>query len=101
MREVAVLDADAFARTFTLPELARRLRAIGPRPAATSVSEYLSQASAGRRPSDMLGVGRRPEDEVADPIGRPSREYERTAAELEDLVGVVVDPLFPAASQEQ
>jgi protein-tyrosine phosphatase len=94
VREVAVLDMDAFPRSFTLPELARRVRALGPRSEDTPVAEYVIRASAGRRPSEL--IGRRPEDEVADPIGRPSRDYERTAAQLEELVGVVVDHLFPS-----
>ena len=93
VREVAVLDMAAFPRAFTLPELARRLRAVGPRPDGTPIADHLARAAAGRRPADL--VGRRPEDEVADPIGRPARDYERTAAQLEELVDAVVDHLFP------
>ena len=98
VREVAVLDMEAFPRTFTLPELARRLQAIGPRPAGTPVADHLALASAGRRTGDLLG--RRPEDEIADPIGRPARAYERTAAQLEQLVAVVVDHLVPTEPEE-
>jgi protein-tyrosine phosphatase len=98
VREVAVLDMAAFPRTFTLPELARRLRAIGPRPASVAVADHLARAGAGRRTADLLG--RRPDDEVADPIGRPARDYERTASQLEELVRVVVEHLFPSTPQE-
>ena len=93
VREVAVLQPDAFARTFTLPELARRAEVGGPRSSDESVQEWLEWIGAGRRPSDMLSES--PDDEVADPIGRSAREYEKTAVELEHLVGVVVDHLIP------
>lgn len=93
IREVAVLDRDAFERAFTLPELARAARDLGPRSAGESPAEWIRRAGTGRRPADMLGS--RPADEVADPIGRSAREYEATAAQLEDLVGTIVDHLFP------
>jgi hypothetical protein len=35
--------------------------------------------------SDLVGDD--PEDDVADPIGRPRSEYEVTADELDDLTG--------------
>jgi protein-tyrosine phosphatase len=93
VREVAVLEMGAFHRTFTLPELARLARAQGPRREGEDLDAYLRRLAAGRRPADLLGE--RPDDEVADPIGRPARDYERTAAQLEELVNVVVDHLFP------
>ncbi len=34
--------------------------------------------------SDLMGDD--PDDDVADPIGRPRYEYEATAAELDDLL---------------
>ena len=40
-------------------------------------------------------LGSRPEDEIADPIGRSARDYEATAVEIEDLVDTVVGHLFP------
>lgn len=93
VREVAVTDAEAFARTFTLPELVRRARSVGPRPADEPLEHWLGRAAAGRRPTDLLGHD--PADEVADPIGRSAKHYERTATELEGLVRTVVDHLFP------
>lgn len=96
VREVAVLVVDAFARTFTLPELARRAMQLGPRSDDESPEAWIARASAGRRPTEMLG--RRPADEVADPIGRSAREYEATAGELEHLVATVVGHLFPSGN---
>lgn len=97
VREVAVLDRTAFDRTFTVPELARTATRLGPRPSTESVASWIGRAAEGRRPSDMLDS--RPDDEVADPIGRSARAYEATASELEALIGTVVDHLFPSATQ--
>lgn len=94
VREVAVTDPDAFARTFTLPELARRARQLGPRHGDEDTADWVRRAGAGRRASDMLTAD--PADEVADPYGLSPRRYEATAVELEDLVTTVVDNLFPA-----
>ena len=93
VREVAVTDPDAFGRAFTLPELARRAALVGPRRAGEPLDGWLARAASGRRPSDLLGHD--PADEVADPIGRSAKHYERTAVELEGLVRTVVDHLFP------
>lgn len=94
VREVAVLDRSAFERTFTLPELARTARVIGPRPPDESVHDWIRRAGSGRRPQDLLGS--RAADEVPDPIGRPAREYEATARQLEELIDTVVHHLFPS-----
>ncbi len=93
VREIAVLDREAFARTFTLPDLARRAEAHGPRRAGEGVREWLARIGAGRRPADVLGVA--PEDEVPDPYGRPAAAYRRTAETLDELLDVVVSHLFP------
>lgn len=93
VREVAVTDPDAFARAFTLPELARRARELGPRRPDEDPADWVRRAGAGRRTSDLLRED--PADEVADPYGLSARRYEATAAELEGLVTTVVDHLFP------
>ncbi|MDZ7674997.1 MAG: hypothetical protein U5K30_08020 [Acidimicrobiales bacterium] len=93
VREAAVLAPDGLARTFTLPELARRCQAAGARGAEESLPDYLGRIAAGRRPTDLLGDD--PADEVDDPYGRSVRDYERTAVEIEGLVDLVVAHLFP------
>lgn len=98
LREVAVLDRTAFPRTFTVPELARLARAIGPRSADETIESWIQRAGSNRRPSDMLGT--RPEDEVEDPIGRSAREYEATAVELEGLIDTIVTHLFPQGQHQ-
>lgn len=93
VREVAVLDREAFERTFTLPDLARRAEAHGLRRGDEDVRAWLRRIGAGRRPAELLGVA--PEDEVPDPYGRPAAAYRRTAETLDELLDVVVSHLFP------
>lgn len=97
VREVAVIDPDAFVVTFTLPELARRATEIGPRSAQEAPDAWLRRASAGRRPADLLGENRA--DEIDDPYGRSARHYSATADEIEHMVDIVIDRLFPAPSR--
>jgi protein-tyrosine phosphatase len=88
LREAAVAAPRAFSRTFTLRELVRRGEALGRRRPGQTIGEWLEEVSAGRRSGDLLGDD--PNDDVADPIGGPDREYERTAAQLEDLIDRLV-----------
>ncbi|HEX4903563.1 MAG TPA: hypothetical protein VFV42_12175 [Acidimicrobiales bacterium] len=96
VREVAVLDREAFERTFTLPELARRAQAHGPRRDLEDVRLYLRRIGADRRPVDVLGADEG--DEVADPYGRSAAAYRRAADEIDRLLDVVVPLLFPSRS---
>lgn len=95
VREAAVLAPGAMHRCFTLPELARRLVAIGPQPDDEPLDDYLRRAAAGRTTRDLLG--NRPDDEVADPYGSSARDYERTAVEIEGHVATVVRHLHPSS----
>jgi len=117
VREAVVLDPGALSRSFMLKELVRRAEVIGPRrpsapvpgPAAAALSgdggpealepfeAWLDRAVAGRRPADLLGTS--PGDDIADPLGMSRRAYERTAAEIEDLVDRFVDLAFPASAE--
>ena len=93
VREIAVLDREAFARSFTLPDLARRAQLHGPRGPSEGVSDWLRRISPERRPADVLGVAS--DDEVADPYGRSAAAYRRAAQTIDDLLDVVVRHLFP------
>ncbi len=95
IREAAVLVPGSWPRSFTLPELARLAEAAGPRPVDVPLEDWLADLVADRTTDAHLGAS--PDDEVADPYGRGPRTFRRCADELEELVGVVVDNLFPDA----
>lgn len=99
LREAVAAEPEAFGRTFTLRELARRATAAGPRRPLPGRDEpeplerWLHRVAAGRRVGDLLGDD--PADDVADPIGRSRRAYERCARDIEALVDQVVAHAFP------
>jgi protein-tyrosine phosphatase len=101
VREVVVLQPDALARSFTLKELVRAGEAVGPRRADEDLPSWLARAGAGRRAADLLDAAPDPELDVADPIGGPLKGYERTAAELDDLLDRLVRLLWPATTQQE
>ena len=89
LREAVLLDPGAFPKIYTLKELVRRGETRGAREADEPLGLWLQRLHAGRRPADHLGAS--PGDDVADPIGRSRSHYDRTAAELDDLIGRAVD----------
>jgi protein-tyrosine-phosphatase len=85
VRDVVVLDPDVFGRTFTLKELVRRGEAVGPRQLGAPMADWLARVHDGRSTAGLLGESA--DDDIADPIGRPDAAFERTAAELDALLG--------------
>jgi protein-tyrosine phosphatase len=94
VQEAIVLAPAAERYAFTLIDLARRAAGAEPRAAGETVRQWAARLAAGRSRSDLLGVG---DDSVADPIGRSKSHYERTAAELDDLLATIVDRAFAHA----
>lgn len=88
VREALVLHPPAWSRTFTLKELVRRAEGVGPRTPGQPFEEWLEKIHAGRNRMDLLDSS--PADDVADPIGQSDAVYERTAAELGDLIDRLV-----------
>jgi len=98
IREAAVTAPAAWSRAFTLPELARRATAVGPRSDGQSVADWLASLVEGRTTQDHLGDVAA--DEIADPIGRNLRTYRKCATQLDELIVVVADLLVPAVPSE-
>ena len=84
VREIVVLDRDAFARAFTLRELVRRGTEVGPRGRGEPLGEWLGRLHRGRRAADLLDAA--PEHDIHDPIGRPRAEFEAAAREIRLLL---------------
>lgn len=93
VREAVMLRTERFGHTFTLKELVRRGEAVGPREPSETLDAWLALVAEGRQPRDLLGSSL--DDDVADPIGQGLAVYERTAAELADLVDRVIDLIWP------
>ncbi|HEU5003752.1 MAG TPA: hypothetical protein VFW71_13390 [Actinomycetota bacterium] len=92
-RTVVEERPEMFPKTFTLKDLVRRATDAGPRGHNEDLASYLSRLGAGRGFSSLAGWAAT--DEVADPVGQPLAAHERCAAELETLVGALVDHLWP------
>ena len=88
VREAVLLHPEAWPRTFTLKELVRRAEQAGARAPGQSFEEWLDKVHAGRSRGDLLTAAS--DDDIADPIGMSSEVYERTAAEIGDLVDRLV-----------
>ncbi len=89
VRDVAVISAELWPRTFTIKELVRRGEQVGARSPNQPFDEWLAKVHAGRTTVDMLGTSS--DDDVADPIGASRAVYRRTAAELDDLTARLVE----------
>lgn len=95
VREVAVISSAALARTFTLKELVRAATAAGPRHDDEPLADWLGRVGAGRRREPLLGVGHDEAYDIADPVGLDRADYEATARELDHLLAVLVELVWP------
>ena len=96
VRDVAVMGQDVWPKAFTLKEIVRRAKAVGPRSPGQPLDEWLAKLHAGRTTTDILGSSR--DDDVADPIGQKAAVYGRTATEIEALTDELVELAWGHAS---
>jgi protein-tyrosine phosphatase len=89
VRYAVVAAPAAWPRTFTLAEIVRRGRTVGPRGAGESLAGWLARVQAGRQRAALLGSSA--EDDVADPAGGPLPGYEHAAAVLSQLIDQLVE----------
>lgn len=88
VRAAVVAAPDVFPRTFTLKELVRRGNRAGQRATDEPLDQWLARLHQGRTTADLMGES--PDDDVADPIGRPRNAYELMLTELDDLTDRMV-----------
>jgi protein-tyrosine phosphatase len=91
-REVVLLDAGAWSRTYAVKELVRRGHHRGPRRPGEELGSWLERLHDGRQRIEL--VGRSAEDDVSDPLGGPLDAFRTTARELGDLVDRVAALLW-------
>ncbi|HLI43560.1 MAG TPA: hypothetical protein VKU92_03735 [Acidimicrobiales bacterium] len=99
VRAAAVLRPEVWPRAFTLKELVRRGRDLGPRSRDEPLEGWVARAHAGRQPEDLLG--RSTDDDVEDPFGLPLSRYRRTGQEIAHAVDELVELLWPLRPEER
>lgn len=87
----AALVPHAFGKATTLKDFVAGAEDVGPKPAHSTVEDWFHMVHDGRVHADML----RADDttDIADPLGQGRRAFERTAAEIDELVWAAVDLL--------
>lgn len=93
VREVVTMDPGAWSRTFTLPEIVRRGRAVGPRGVGQSLDEWLIFVHQGRRTVDLQGKSAK--DDIDDPLGGSARKYRASAESIAGLVDELARLVWP------
>jgi protein-tyrosine phosphatase len=91
VREVVLLDSQAWERTFTLKELARRIR-LQRDEIADDPARWAAALGARRVVSDLLGAASL--DDVADPYRKTLAAHQRVAQEISIALNVIVEGLL-------
>lgn len=82
--ELGVMVPDDWSKIFQLRDFLRRAELAGSRRNGQPFSTWLEDVGTGRTRAQLLGgCG---EDDIADPIGQPQREYDRTKYLLDELL---------------
>jgi protein-tyrosine phosphatase len=99
VREVVLAQPSIFPRTFTLPELVRRGRAVGRRGRLETLGDWLTRVHEGRRHADLLG--RSDEDDIPDPMGGTLNEYRASAKLVAGMVDELIALTWPDLSHSR
>jgi protein-tyrosine-phosphatase len=94
LREAALMTDSAWPKTFTLKEIVRRGAAAGGIDEGETVEAFLARLHEDREPAELLGDSWL--DDVADPFGGTSEQYEVTWREIDELVTALADLLQPS-----
>jgi protein-tyrosine phosphatase len=86
---VVDVDPDAWLRTFTIKELARRAMMAAPASSEEGFEPWRARLGAGRTAAGMIKPS--PLDDIADPYGAPRREHGAMVGELVNVVAVLVE----------
>lgn len=99
VRDVAVLAADTWPKTFTLREIVRRSRIVGPRGTDESLAGWIARLHAGRSIASSLGADEL--DDIADPLGGTERRYRECAELIDELLAQFVNVAFASAPRPE
>ncbi len=93
LREAATSSPGIWPRCFTLKELVRRGRAVGPRSPHEPLEDWLARVHEGRTTTELLGAD--PDDDVEDPMGGSRQDYRDSAVEISRLVERLATLMWP------
>jgi protein-tyrosine phosphatase len=93
IREVILADPPSMAKTFSLRELVRLGRQVGPREHGRSLAEWLGDVGAGRRHVDLIGES--PLDDIPDPLGGTPEDFRNLLMELATMTRALHDLVWP------
>lgn len=91
--DLVVDHPDVWPRAFTLADVVRRSREVGPRRMGQAGEGWVAELHARRVRADVLAAPA--EDDVADPIGGRRGAFVRMRTDVERLVGALADALCP------
>ncbi|MGH9056524.1 MAG: hypothetical protein ACRDYY_11790 [Acidimicrobiales bacterium] len=94
LAELTVMAPPAWARCYTFADLLRRAEATGGRGEGEALTAWSRRVHAGRTRSGVLALP--PSDDVADPIGKKLREYQKARDLLAGMTLRLADLLAPA-----
>ena len=92
-REVVAAETTLWPRVFPVKQFTRWL-AEHPRPADSDLREWLTEATAERSPTELVGFD--PGDDVVDPLTSPPRIWRTIARELDGNIQTILSALYPA-----
>ena len=93
VREVAALDPDLFARSFTLPELVNLGRLVGPPVRGETLRGWAERIGSLRSPADYALPD--PAAEISDPMGQSVRGFRACAERIDDRLAELVELAWP------
>ncbi|MGH9114212.1 MAG: hypothetical protein ACRDWW_00115 [Acidimicrobiales bacterium] len=94
LAELTVMAPRAWTRCYTFADLLRRAEATGGREGGESLAAWSRRVHAGRTRSGILALPS--SDDVADPIGKKLRDYQKTRDLLTGMTLRLADLLAPA-----
>lgn len=94
LTEIVAIDADAYRKTFTLPEFVHRLDLLELDPTQpATLAEILDQIAQDRTRRDLLRVTI--DQEVPDPMGKSTKTFERVAKQIDEMIQFMVANVWP------
>ncbi|MFW5898921.1 MAG: hypothetical protein ACOCUN_00475 [Jiangellaceae bacterium] len=91
VRDVLELSADAWPKTFTLKEFARRVGEAAPRRRHQRLDDWLASLSEDRETYDLFSS--ESDDDLMDPFGQRTKVWRQVISEVDELMDKIVPAL--------